>query len=63
VIDHDATLHETLAALGWSSRPSSVYSCRLVYDESAALVGTLTAGATWALLRSRGLVAPQAVAS
>lgn len=60
MIDHDATLHEALASLGWFSRPSPVHSCRLVFDDACALVGTMTASATWALLRERGLVLSEA---
>ena len=57
--DLEHTLHEQLAALGWSSRPStSGLAGREVYDDRGAHVGRLTASETWALLRSRGLVAP-----
>ena len=57
--DTEHTLHEQLAALGWSSRPStSGLAGREVYDDRGAHVGRLTAGETWTLLRSRGLVAP-----
>lgn len=51
------TLHEALAAVGWSSRPRTEPNRgRDVYDASGAHVGALSASATWELLRERGLV-------
>lgn len=49
------TLHEDLAAIGWTSTPGSnaIGQGRNVYDEDGTLIGQLTASETWDLLRTR----------
>ena len=52
----EPTLHEALAAVGWSSAPTAhPPGCRMVFDADGAVVGSMTASATWAILRDRGL--------
>ena len=58
----EPTLHEALAAIGWSSRAATELdglrmNCRLVFDATGAEVGWLSAGETWEMLRERGLIA------
>jgi hypothetical protein len=49
------TLSEVLYALGWGHVPADSHGRRTVHDHDGVIVGDLTAGETWALLRERGL--------
>lgn len=50
------TLHDALTAIGWSHAPGKFVGRRYVFDGTGTLVGHLTAGQTWDLLRERGLL-------
>ena len=49
----EPTLHEALAALGWTSTESAKFQKRDVFNEDGELVGSFTAHETWDFLKQR----------